>query len=210
MPSKTKSNLIVPLSLIAISFIPLLAGLLRLIQLSGGPISLPDSERVLTLPALPLILHIAGAMIFTIGGAFQFSVTLREKWPAWHIWAGRVVVFFGLVVALTAIWSNQFFPPSATDGQVIYVARIVVGIAMIFCFLLGFLNIRRQNIRAHRTWMMRGFALGIGPGTQAILAILWTISVGEMDASAKAFLFPAGWLINLAVVECLLLRRGKL
>ena len=40
--------------------------------------------------------------------------------------------------------------------------------------VLGFTAIRRRDIPAHRAWMIRAYALGLGAGTQA-----FTEGVGE-------------------------------
>ncbi|GAB3835784.1 hypothetical protein [Dactylosporangium cerinum] len=60
----------VPATLIALSAIPLIAGAFRLVQLAGGPATIPADDRF-TFPA-PLVVHIAGAALYALVGAFQF------------------------------------------------------------------------------------------------------------------------------------------
>ena len=38
---------------------------------------------------------------------------------------------------------------------------------MAAAIVLGFTAIRRRDIAAHRAWMIRAYALGLGAGTQA-------------------------------------------
>lgn len=38
---------------------------------------------------------------------------------------------------------------------------------MAACLVLGFTAIRRRDIAAHRAWMIRAYAIGLGAGTQA-------------------------------------------
>ena len=61
----------VPAALIGLSAIPLIAGALRLIQLAGGPEVIPADDRFAGFPA-PLVVHILGAALYAVAGAFQF------------------------------------------------------------------------------------------------------------------------------------------
>jgi hypothetical protein len=72
---------------------------------------------------------------------------------------------------------------------------------MVVTMVLGFAAIRRRDVRRHRAWMIRGYALGLGAGTQVL-----TLAAGEMIAGppgeiGRALLHGAAWAINLAVAE---------
>jgi len=49
--------------------------------------------------------------------------------------------------------------------------------------------------------MMRGYAIGMGAGTQALVHLPWLLIVGTPTELARALLMGAGWVINLAVAE---------
>ena len=74
--------------------------------------------------------------------------------------------------------------------------------------VLGFTAIRRRDIAAHRAWMIRAYALGLGAGTQVFTegfgeAIFGT---GEVRGDlAKG----AAWVINLAVAEWAIRRPAR-
>ena len=102
-----------PAGLVALGTIPVVAGSLRLVELSGGAEVMPSDARYTASP-LPVVLHIVSATVFAILGAFQFSAPIRRRRPGWHRRAGRVVVVAGLGVALSALWLNQFYPK---DGR---------------------------------------------------------------------------------------------
>src|SRR5215475_11257221 len=80
----------VPAALVALSAIPLVAGTLRLVQLAGGPQLMPADERFAGFP-LPLILHITGATMYAVVGAFQFVPRFRRQHLTWHRRTGRVL-----------------------------------------------------------------------------------------------------------------------
>ena len=84
-----------PIALVALGTVPVIAGALRLVELSGGTAALPPDARYDATP-LPVVLHIVCAAVFAILGAFQFAPRLGRRRPAWHRRAGRVLVLAGL------------------------------------------------------------------------------------------------------------------
>jgi uncharacterized membrane protein len=189
----------VPAALLTLSAIPLAAGSLRLVQLGGGPEVIPADHRFASFPA-PLVLHIVGAAIYAVVGAFQFVPRFRRRHRTWHRRAGRVLTAAGLLVAVSALWMTLLYAAKPGTGDLLYVLRLVFGSALAACLVLGFTAIRRRDIPAHRAWMIRAYAIALAAGTQAITegisgAIFGT---GELrDDLAKG----AGWVINLAVAE---------
>lgn len=194
----------VPASLIALSFIPLTAGALRLVQLVGGPALMPADDRFAGFPAA-LVVHIVGATVFALVGAFQFVPRFRRRHRAWHRRVGRVVAVAGLLVAGSALWLTLFYPPQPGTGILLYLLRLVFGSAMAACLVLGFTAVRRRDIATHRAWMIRAYALGLGAGTQVFTEGIGgaVFGTGEVRGDlAKA----AGWAINLAVAEYVITR----
>jgi hypothetical protein len=55
---------------------------------------------------------------------------------------------------------------------------------------------------------MRGYALGQGAGTQALIFLPWALIFGTPGALTGELLMGAGWAINLAVAEWII-RRGS-
>ena len=51
--------------------------------------------------------------------------------------------------------------------------------------------------------MIRGYAVGIGAGTQVFTALVWLLVTGGAtpDANTTVLLLIAGWVINLTVAE---------
>lgn len=67
-----------PAALLLLSVVPLLAGAFRVVQLLGGPELIPADDRFAGFP-LPLIIHIVGAMIYLVVGAFEFVPRFRRS-----------------------------------------------------------------------------------------------------------------------------------
>lgn len=194
----------VPFALLALVVIPAIAGTLRLVELAGGPQSLPANPRISASP-LPVVVHIVCALTYAVLGAFQFSAGLRRRWPAWHRKAGRVLVVLGLAVALSALWMTLFYPRELEKGTLGFVFRLAFGSGMAACIVLGLAAVRRGDIDRHRAWMTRAYALALGAGTQ-----VFTQGIGQpilgTGPVVVGLLLGAGWLVNLGVAEYILRR----
>ena len=194
-----------PAGLIALSAVPVLAGALRIRELAGGTEVTERNARFFASP-VPVVLHIVGATVFCMLGAFQFVPSLRRH--SWHRVAGRIVLPCGVVAALSGLWMTVFYPSPPGDGDLLFVFRLVFGSAMAVSLVLAFEAIRRRDVRAHRAWVTRGYAIGVGAGSQAVVTLLWTIPAGQPNEVTRALLLAAGWVINLAVAERINRRRG--
>ena len=205
-PVKAGSAAWLVAALLLLSAIPLAAGAFRLTQLAGGAEITPANARFFASP-LPVVLHIVSASVYAILGAFQFAPGFRRRRPGWHRAAGRLVVVCGLLVGLSGLWMTLFYPRPAGDGELLYALRLLFGSAMVVSIVLGFAAIRRGDVIRHRAWMMRGYAIGLGAGTQVLTLAAGALIVGPPSELSRALLMGAGWVINLAVAEWAIRKR---
>ncbi len=154
-----------------------------------------------------MVLHILSASLYCVLGAFQFAPGIRRGRPGWHRRAGRLLVLCGLVAAFSGLWMTQFYPPADVDGDLLYGFRLLFGSAMVLSIFLGLAAILRRDIPRHRAWMIRGYAIGQGAGTQALVFLPWFLILGTPGELSRALLMGAGWAVNLAVAEWII-RRG--
>lgn len=77
---------------------------------------------------------------------------------------------------------------------------------MIFALIRGYLAIRARKIAQHRAWMIRGYAIGMGAGTQVLTSVPYFVLVGQPDTGMRALLLGLGWAINAVVAELILAR----
>ncbi|MEV3979643.1 DUF2306 domain-containing protein [Nonomuraea sp. NPDC049758] len=191
---------IAPAGLLALSVVPLVAGALRLTELAAGAPVTADNARFFAMP-VPVLLHIPASLVFCVLGTFQFQARFRAGRPGWHRAAGRVLVACGLVAALSGVWLTLFSDLPAGDGTLLAAFRLLFGTAMAACLLLGLAAIRRRDVARHRAWMTRGYAIGLGAGTQAFTLAFGLAAFGPPGELGRALLVGAGWVINLAVAE---------
>jgi len=197
---------LVPAGLILLSLIPIAEGAFRLTQLAGGVEITPANARFFESP-LPVILHIVSVTLFALLGAFQFVPSLRRRRNAWHRIAGRVVLPSGVVAALSGLWMTLFYPWPVNDGIILYGLRLLFGSAMLIALLLGGATIWRRDFTQHGNWMLRGYAIGMGAGTQALILMSGEMIAGPPSELSRAFLMGVSWVINLLVAEWIIRRR---
>jgi len=194
--------------MLALSIIPLAAGAMRLTDLSGLTAMMPADPRFLASPA-PLALHILSAGMYTILGAFQFAPELRMRRPGWHRAAGKLIALCGLIAGLTALWMTLFYPRAEGAGMLLQAFRILFGSLMIISIVLGTSAVVRGDLQRHRAWMIRGYAIGLGAGTQALTLAAGEWFAGPLGVHSSDWLMGAGWAINLAVAERVIRERAN-
>ena len=102
---------------------------------------------------------------------------------------------------------SQFYKLPSTDGELLYVFRLIFGMGMVLSIVLGAFAARRKDYASHGNWMMRGYAIGMGAGTQVFTHLPWLLFFGVPDEFTRAMLMGAGWAINLAVVEWIIYKK---
>lgn len=210
-PTKGKAKKVwavwlVPVALILLSAIPLIFGTLRLNELASSAEITPANARFFASP-LPVVLHIVGAAVYAILGAFQFVSRLWRRGMGWHHIVGRLLVPCGLLVGFSGIWMTLFYPRPDGASDLLFFLRLLFGSGMILSIILGYVTIRRRDIRQHRAWMMRAYAIGLGAGTQVLTGMIGEMIAGPPNDLGNALLMGAGWVINLAVAEWIIRKR---
>lgn len=193
-----------PVFFIALSLIPILAGIYRLVKLVSGEATSQDDLRFLR-SVVPVLLHIGASITFVLFGAFQFHEGLRKARPAWHRRAGWTATVTGFLSATTGIWMTLAYDiPVKLQGGLLTGVRLLVGTAMAAFLVLAVASIKRHDVRKHRAWMMRAYALGLGAGTQTVLFLLPAPFVGEITGLPRDVLLTLSWLLNLLIAEFLI------
>jgi uncharacterized membrane protein len=205
-PPIRKRDWAIVASLFLLTLVPSLGGAVRLASLSGGEIT-PENARFFASP-IPVIIHILCALPFCLLGAFQLAPGFRRRYTTWHRRAGRVLVVAGLGAGLTGLWMAQFYPlyPEFQDN-LLYILRLVFGSAMVASIALAYVAALRRDFTAHGDWMLRGYAIGQGAGTQAVVVISWTLIFGQPDKLTYELLLGASWVINVGIVELIIRRK---
>jgi uncharacterized membrane protein len=109
------------------------------------------------------LLHIVPGLLFLILAPLQFIAPIRRRRLSLHRRLGRLLVLCAAISGLFALAAAFRFP--AFGGITTQAATFFFGVIFLFALAKAFTHIRRKNVRAHREWMIRTFALALGVAT---------------------------------------------
>jgi hypothetical protein len=153
-----------------------------------------------------LALHLGFAVVITLSGLLQLTPQVRDRWPVFHHWNGRVYLLAAIVMAfggLHMVWTR------GTLGTFVNYLGISVNALLILMF--AFYAVKSaiaRNIDTHRRWALRLFLVVSGVWFMRIGYMSWLIvnqaPVGmedNLDGPFDTFIVFASYLIPLAVLE---------
>jgi len=192
------------ISLLLLSAVPSIGGLVRLVEIGLSLDILPINPRINDIPA-PAVLHIISSTIFCILGVCQFIRSIKINFPLFHAVSGWVVVVFGVCSALTGVGLTCFYHfPISLQGDLLFSVRLIVGSSMALFILLGLFSILKNKVKTHQAWMIRAYALGQGAGTQVLVSVPWIIVANEPEGLIRDILMTSSWIINLVIAESII------
>ena len=151
--------------------------------------TVPDddfAERYVAHPWLAY-LHIAPGVLYLLGAPLQLSRRFRVKHYDAHRRLGRVLLLCALVGGLLALIFGLLH---SWGGALEAIASLVFGVWFVVSLVLAFRAIRNDDVAAHRRWMIRAFAVGIGVGTIRIWVGLFTALTIARNGGAEDLTLP--------------------
>lgn len=178
--------------------IPVMMAIARVVQIPLG--ALPDdSLRLATAPGA-FFLHALAGMLFGVLGPLQFVRAIRFRFGALHRLAGRVFALAGAGLALSGLALLLQVDSIATG--LLDAARGVFSLALIAALALGMAAARAHDLRRHRAWMIRAYAIGMGTGTVAPVLFPLYLVTGEPPTGLAFDIVVVGmWLLSIALGE---------
>jgi uncharacterized membrane protein len=101
-----------------------------------------------------LLPHGLGGTLALTLGALQFSTRFRQRYLRLHRLAGRIYIGAACVTAPVAIWIAFIASP-----WFLIPFTVLQATTWVLFTLVAYRCIRRRDIRAHREWMMRSYAV---------------------------------------------------
>lgn len=115
-------------------------------------------------PLITLI-HILPGAGFMILGPLQFLPLLRARYPRFHRRSGRVFLFCGYVIGITALLMPFVMMPiggiNEAAGVLLFAVYFLTALSKAWWHILH----RRTSL--HREWMIRAFATGLAVAIQS-------------------------------------------
>jgi uncharacterized membrane protein len=155
---------------------------------TGTPAEGDTFERRYVENAWLAYLHIVPGVLYLLGAPLQLWRRFRERHFTFHRRFGRVLLSLGLV---SGVFALAFGVPFSFGGPWQSLATAVFGSWFLVALVLAYRAIRGGDIRMHRRWMIRAFAVGLGVG---MIRIWVGILAGFQILSLEQSFAPAFWL----------------
>lgn len=134
------------------------------------------------------LIHIVPGLLFLAFAPFQFIPQIRRRLSV-HRRLGWFLVPCAAASGLFALVAAVQFP--AFGGLITQAATAFFGLIFLFSLGKAVYHIRRKEVRLHREWMIRLFALGLGVAT---IRLVIGLSQAFTDISFEDGFGPAFWL----------------
>ncbi len=190
-------------ALVIMAVTPYLTGALRDLAANGVGVAATYADQ-----PLPIVLTFYGHVVFgavaLLIGPLQFARGLRERFPRVHRVLGSISVGAIVIAAIAGV----VISPLTSAGFVGALGFATMGVLWATFALLGLRAILRRDVRAHREWMTRTFALTYAAVTLRLwVPILMVVFIaigsdpGAAFVQAYAIVPFLCWVPNLIVAE---------
>ncbi len=165
---------------------------------------------------LAVMAHVLVAVIIILGGALQITPQVRNRFPVFHRWNGRVYGFLVVTTALIGLYLVWIRGGAVGD---IYQHLGISLDAILILALTGMAvwTARNRKFAEHRRWALRLFIVASAVWFFRIGLMFWlVVNRGPAGFDAKTFTGPfltflsfADYLLPLAILELYFYAREK-
>lgn len=153
-----------------------------------------------------LFLHLALALVITVGAFIQFVPLIRRRWPAVHRWNGRIYMTTALVISSAALVLK--LSRELHESWIMTTGLVINGL-LIFAFVFpAWWNARARRFDAHRRWALRLFVVVSGTFLLRVGMMFWVATTGGIGMDFETIRGPfldvwyfLHYLIPLALLE---------
>lgn len=162
----------------------------------------PEQRAVYLAHLTILIMHIAGSMLALIIGPFQFLLRIRTgRWLKIHRWLGRTYLLSVLAGGLSGLYMAQV----SYGGIVTHLGFAALACLWLYTGYRAYRQIRNKDIKGHRQWMIRNYALTFA----GVMLRVWVPLSGALGIdflTAYRVIAWMCWVPNLLVAQWIISR----
>jgi hypothetical protein len=149
--------------------------------------------------------HIFAGMFCILTALLQFSSFILKKRKAIHIWSGRIYVFVVLVIAAPTGLYMSFFAKGGIAEKCLF---MFMAISWYYFTVKGLTTILQKNIKAHKAWMIRSYAMALTAVTFRVYYIILYLLDIELTKNYEISLWMSV-IGNIAVAEIIIAYKSK-
>lgn len=154
---------------------------------------------------IAFFVHVFTSMFALIAGFTQFSASFLRKFPKWHRFIGKmyvidILIFTGPSGFIMGLYAN--------GGLSSRIAFTLLASLWMFFTLQAYLKIKQKDIRAHKAYMYRSYALTLSAITLRVWKYLIVMVLHPRPMDVYMIVAWLGWVLNYVLVECWILWKG--
>ncbi|HET6932706.1 MAG TPA: DUF2306 domain-containing protein [Candidatus Acidoferrum sp.] len=113
-------------------------------------------ETGATMSDAALVGHILFATVISIAGALQLIPGIRNRFPVFHRWNGRLFVLAAFTQAITGIYLTMWVGKRVGDTTQ-HVIAVLGALLIMFCAVMALRFAMQRDFTTHRRWALRLF-----------------------------------------------------
>ena len=107
-----------------------------------------------------LTVHLALAAVITIGGPLQFFPTIRNRFPKFHRWNGRIYFVVAFLITFAGLYMTY---TRGAHGGLPGILGNTLNASLIMLFsVLAWQTAMKKQFKAHKKWALRAFLMVSG------------------------------------------------
>jgi len=104
---------------------------------------------------LAIFIHVFSAVVIMLAGAVQLVPQVRDRFPAFHRWNGRIYLLTALLVSLAGLYMTWIRGSIGDLSQ--HLGGSLNAVVIWICAGMALRNALRRDFRRHRRWALRLF-----------------------------------------------------
>ncbi|HAS41556.1 MAG TPA: hypothetical protein DCS93_13830 [Microscillaceae bacterium] len=150
-------------------------------------------------PGIEIVHRLLGA-IYLIIGLLQFSPRFRKQRPRLHKTLGKIFMVFSITAAVSGMLFAVLVPFA---GFLEVFPIFTFAFFMLYATYRAYVHIRRGEVMAHREWIARSYAVGLGIATIRVMVLVINyLTAFKLDQPQVVMVsLWGGWVLTLGAVE---------
>ncbi len=167
--------------------------------------AMPDDTAHLLVAPLSAFAHGVAGVLFGVMGPVQFVRARHRRFGVVHRVSGRIFMVARALLGLSGL--SILLQVTSPHTPLVDVARGIFSVVLLVALVKSMAAIKDRDFRAHRTWAIRAWAVGMGIGTVALVFFPIYVVTGQAPTGVGAdVLFVGSWLLTVAAVEVIIRR----
>lgn len=159
-----------------------------------------------TMGNLAVAMHVGSAVAVMLAGAVQLVPGVRERFPAFHRWNGRIYMLTAVILSMAGLYMTWI--RGSVGGLLQHFTSSVNAILIWLCAAMALRYALARDFRTHRRWALRLFLVASASWFFRLMFFLWLFvfkTSFAFDPTAVmgvlTYMSFAQYLVPLAVLE---------